>query len=128
MSETALFIGVDIGTTGVRSVVYQSDGNALATAAEEYPLHTDQSGAAEQDPDMLLAAMERVIQKTVQDIGAAAAQVKGLCFSTVLHSLVCLDEAGQPLMPMMTWADTRGQMIKEELKNHINVQAVYART
>ena len=128
MSETALFIGVDIGTTGVRSVVYQPDGTALATAAEEYPLHTDQSGAAEQDPDMLLAAMERVIQKTVQDIGAAATQVKGLCFSTVLHSLVCLDEAGKPLMPMMTWADTRGQMIKEELKNHINMQAVYART
>ena len=128
MNDNALFIGVDIGTTGVRAVIYGIDGKAWSVSSEEYALHTDQSGIAEQDPDEIFAAMENVIMETVQEIGAAAVNIKGISFSSVLHSFLCLDQQGRPLTQLMTWADSRGQIVREELRNKIHSQAVYRRT
>jgi gluconokinase len=59
--RTPLWIGIDIGTTGVRAVAYQPDGQSLQAAAKEYPLYTPQAGWAEQDPDEIVSTMESAV-------------------------------------------------------------------
>ena len=123
----SIIIGVDIGTTGVRSVAYRL-GNAAATATEEYPLFTDQSGVAEQDADVIMMATEAVIARTVQQLGAEVSDVKGLAFSSVFHSFLAIGEDGRPLTRLMTWADTRSQIYLDEVKELMDWDASYHRT
>jgi gluconokinase len=123
-----MLIGVDIGTTGVRSVAYCLDGSSAALATEEYPLFTNQSGIAEQEADTILMAMEAVISRTVRLLGEGARQVKGIGFSSVFHSFLAVDEEGRPLTRLMTWADTRGQIYLDEVKQKLDAKAAYRRT
>lgn len=97
-----IIIGIDIGTTGVRSVAYQSgQSNAHAIATEEYPLFTDQTGVAEQDANSILLATVAVIKRTVAQLGDEAKNVRGLAISSVLHSFIALSEEGSPLTRLM---------------------------
>lgn len=124
----SIIIGVDIGTTGVRSVAYRVNGSASAIATEEYPLFTDQSGIAEQDADTIVAAVEAVITRTVMQLKGKALQIKGVALSSVLHSFLAVGEDGHPLRRMMTWADSRGQIYLEEVKAKLDEDALYQRT
>ncbi len=126
--DQPVMIGIDIGTTGIRSVAYRLNGSATAIATEEYPLFTDQSGIAEQDADNIMMALEAVAARTVQLLETEAVQIKGIALSSALHSFLALDEQGRPLSRLMTWADTRGQIVLEELKGQLDTQALYRRT
>lgn len=124
----SIMIGVDIGTTGVRSVAYRLDGSATAAATDEYPLFTDQSGMAEQDVDTIVIAVESVIARTVRLLGREVKSVRGIALSGVLHSFLPVDDKGKPLSRLLTWADTRGQIYLDEIKERVDVQALYHRT
>lgn len=124
----SIMIGVDIGTTGIRSVAYRLDGSSTAIQTEEYPLSTDQSGVADQDADTIMMALEAVLARTVKLLKEEAAQVKGVAFSSVLHSFLAIGEDGRPLSRLMTWADTRGQIYLEEVKGKLDAAASYHRT
>ena len=44
-------LGIDIGTSATKSVLFSEDGKAYASASYEYPLYQPNPGWAEQDPD-----------------------------------------------------------------------------
>ena len=46
----AYILGVDIGTSGTKTVLFAEDGTPVSSATYEYPLYTPQNGYAEQDP------------------------------------------------------------------------------
>ena len=121
-------MGVDIGTTGVRAVVYRPDGAALANQSIEYPLHTPEAGWAEQDPEEIYQATLTVIRRAVQQAKLPAKDITGLCFSSVFHSLIPVDESGAALHPMLIWADSRSQRYTEKIKAEHDGQAIYAKT
>ncbi|VFS56639.1 Autoinducer 2 kinase LsrK [Leminorella grimontii] len=124
-----IIIGIDIGTTGVRSVAYQSgQSTAHAIATEEYPLFTDQTGVAEQDANSILLSTVAVIKRTVAQLGDDAKNVRGLAISSVLHSFLALAEEGTPLTRLMTWGDSRSQIYLDEVKSQIDVERLYHRT
>ena len=52
MSER-LFVGLDVGTSGSRAVLYDTSGHQIATTHHGYPLETPHPGWAEQDPDLI---------------------------------------------------------------------------
>ena len=106
-------IGVDIGTTSTKSVAFTVDGRAVAEHSVGYPLDEPSPGYAEQDPALILDAVRR----TVADVAAACdGRVRGLSFSTAMHSLIGLDAAGAPLTPSVTWADARASAQAERLR------------
>src|SRR5271165_4117005 len=103
-------IGVDIGTTSTKAVAFDADGRILAQHAVEYPLLTPVPGAAEQDPDEIVAAVKHALAAVVAQSAAARASagpVACVSFSAAMHSLIALDESGRPLTRSITWADTR---------------------
>jgi xylulokinase len=92
------FVGIDVGTTGVKGVAIDGDGRVLATATAEYPLSRPHPGWSEQDPaDWFLAAEECVRQLPEGPIG----------FSGQMHGLVVLDANGEVLRPAILWNDQR---------------------
>lgn len=97
-------IGIDIGTSGTKSVLFDTDGKVVASALEEYPLHQPKNGWAEQDP----ADWWNAVCKTLKSITEkAAGDIVGIGLSGQMHGLVMLDENGDVIRNSIIWCDGR---------------------
>jgi gluconokinase len=107
MFERSGVVGVDVGTTSAKVLLFDPAGAVLAESAGEYPLDAPQPGWAEQDPDVIVAAVLDGLSSVAATARAQRVAVAGLALSTAMHSLLALDAAGRRLTPLLTWADRR---------------------
>ena len=121
-------IGVDIGTTGCRTVIHRTDGKLLANQSFDYPLYTPYPSWAEQDPEEIFQAVLSVIKKAVLQANLAPEKLAGMCFGSVFHSFIPVDKDGNALWRMMNWADTRSQLYTEQLKAENDAKTIYSNT
>ncbi|MCL5024935.1 MAG: gluconokinase [Chloroflexi bacterium] len=126
--RTGYVIGLDIGTSGCRAVVFDGECRQLAEAAGEYPHLFPRPGWAEQDPDAIFAAVLKAVRQAVDAAQARPGQVRALGISAIFHGMLAVDAAGNPLTRANTWADTRAGRQAEEARKVVDAQAVYART
>lgn len=98
-------IGIDLGTSGTKTVLFDEKANVINSATIEYPLYQEKNGWAEQDPtDWWNAARDTL--KIVTD-GIDASQIAGIGISGQMHGLVMLDEKGEVLRKSIIWCDQR---------------------
>ncbi len=121
-------IGIDIGTTGSRAVIYQQDGKTLASQSVEYPLYTPQAAWAEQDPEEILKGVLKVLKEAIAEAQLAPQDIAGICFSSAMHSLIPVDKDGTPLDRMQTWADSRAQDYIGDIKASEDGNKIYFKT
>jgi gluconokinase len=100
-------IGLDLGTSRVKAVAFEPCGQALSAHAVEVAIASPAPGRAEQDPDELVSAAAQVTAAVVDDLTAQGHRVMGLGLSAAMHSLLALDRAGRPLVPLLVFADNR---------------------
>ncbi len=125
-SEPAgVVIGIDIGTTSTKSVAYDVTGRAGASHAVAYPLAEPHPGYAEQDPDVIVAAVLATVREVV---ARTAGPVLAVSFSTAMHALIGLDAEGRPLTPSVTWADSRASAQAERIRASPGGLALHRRT
>lgn len=108
-------IGVDIGTSGTKTVLFDEAGNALASHLVEYPLYQPQIGWAEQDPEDWWRATFTSIQAVVGKSGVRPSEIKGVGLSGQMHGLVLLGRDGQLLRRSIIWCDQRTTAEADEL-------------
>jgi xylulokinase len=106
-------IGVDVGTTAVKAISIDEQGEVLARAEESYALSIPHPGWAEQDPDDWVRAAERAL---------AALEPEPLGFSGQMHGLVALDEHDVPLRPAILWNDQRTAAECAEIERRIGLE------
>lgn len=126
MSER-LFVGLDVGTSGSRAVLYDTSGRQVATTHHGYPLETPHPGWAEQDPDLI---WQRIVE-TLADLSKlvpAGATIEALGISSICHSLVGVDRASRPVTPSIIWADLRSHHQVEQLRGRVDARALYEST
>ncbi|HLS92881.1 MAG TPA: gluconokinase [Microbacterium sp.] len=119
-------IGIDMGTTATKVVAYRVDGSSAAQASHGYPLDEPVPGHAEQDPERILEAVHRGVRDVVEQVGAE--RVRGLSFSSAMHSIMALAGDGTPLTPVVTWADTRAAEEAGRLRDSGSGLALHRRT
>ncbi len=107
MPGTALIVGLDVGTTGVKAVAFGLGSGWRRVALREYPLLQPTEDQAVQDPPTVLAAIAEALAECVQAAGEA--QVIAISVSAAMHGLIALDAELQPLTPLITWADARAR-------------------
>jgi xylulokinase len=78
-----LLIGVDVGTSSVKTVLVNLHGDLLAADRLEYPMHRPHAGWAENDPDDWVNAVEGGIRKVLQLSRIDPSRVIGLCIVSV---------------------------------------------
>lgn len=110
-------IGIDIGTSGTKSVLFDTQGNVIASELVEYPLYQPQNGWAEQDPEDWWQA----VCKTLNVITASAidGEICGIGLSGQMHGLVMLDECGEVIRNSIIWCDGRTVAECEEIEEII---------
>ena len=100
-------IGVDIGTSGCKSILIDSEGKVIGSSLQEYPLFTPQPGWAEQHPSDWWKSVQIGIRQLLQETGISGNTVKSLGLSGQMHGLVALDKDSQVLRPAILWNDQR---------------------
>lgn len=121
-------LGVDIGTTSTKAVVFNLEGKVQCQHAVEYPLYTPVPGAAEQDPDEIVSAVKESIREAIKQSGIHVNMFKLVSFSAAMHSLIAVDEEGNPLTKSITWADQRSEPWVRKLKKDGSGHDIYRRT
>jgi len=100
-------LGIDLGTSGTRTVLFDPDGKVVAAKTAEYPLYQPHNGWAEQEPEDWWQAAVDTIGHVVRESGVDPRDIAALGISGQMHGLVMLDGRGEPLRRCIIWADQR---------------------
>jgi len=90
--EMIYTLGVDIGTSGTKTILIDKNGNVIKSHTVEYPLYQPQNGYAEQNPLDWYNAVIKTISVVVNESGVSPEHIKGIGLSGQMHGLVMLDE------------------------------------
>jgi xylulokinase len=100
-------LGIDVGTTGAKALLVDITGKVIASATEEYPLHTPRPGWAEQDPHDWWRGTVAAIRRVISASGARPENIRGLGLSGQQHGSVFLDKDHNVLREALLWCDQR---------------------
>lgn len=128
MSKMSYYLGVDIGTTCTKAVLFGDKGQVISMHHVGYPLYSPSPNVAEQDPDEILQAVKTSIYIAIQQSKIDINDVKLVSFSAAMHSVIAIDQKGKPLTNCITWADTRATDWAEKIKKEMNGHEIYKRT
>ncbi len=106
MPADALFLGIDVGTTGCKALLTDAEGGIRAEATRDYALHTPRPAWSEQDPHDWADACAEAIREVVARAGGAG-RVAAVGLTGQMHGLVLLDGQGQVIRPAILWNDQR---------------------
>ncbi|MBQ6789670.1 MAG: xylulokinase [Clostridia bacterium] len=100
-------IGIDIGTSGTKTVMFDKNGAKIASATVEYPLYQPQNGWAEQDAADWWRASAESCKTVIEESGIDPHDVAAVGLSGQMHGLVMLDGEGNVLRRSIIWCDGR---------------------
>ena len=111
----AYLVGIDIGTSGTKTVLFDEKGTVIASHTVEYPLYQPQNGYAEQEPDDWWNATVESLRAVLAKSGVPAGEIAGVGLSGQMHGLVMLDEKDEVIRRSIIWCDQRTAAECEEM-------------
>ncbi|MEX0727925.1 MAG: xylulokinase [Planctomycetaceae bacterium] len=102
-----VYLGIDIGTSGTKTLAMNDRGAILASASAEYPLASPQPGWSEQEPSDWWKAAIATVTKCLSTGKFKPQNVKGIGLSGQMHGSVFLDKKGNVIRPALLWNDQR---------------------
>lgn len=103
----AYLIGIDVGTSGTKTLLADADGRIAARATVDYPLHAPRPAWAEQDAEDWWNAAVEGIRRVLNEASVRPEDVAGIGVTGQMHSSVLLDAAGRVVRPPILWCDGR---------------------
>ena len=100
-------LGIDIGTSGTKTLLCDKRGRVLATATAAHTLETPKPDWSEQDPAQWWSATRKAVKAVLKKAKLDGAKVTGIGLSGQMHGGVFLDDAGAVLRPAILWNDQR---------------------
>ncbi|MEM7424331.1 MAG: FGGY family carbohydrate kinase, partial [Pseudomonadota bacterium] len=101
------FLGLDLGTSGLRGLLVDEAGAPIGDAVADYAVSTPRTGWSEQDPAAWVSACETVIGALRAAHPQSIAALRGIAVSGHMHGAVLVDAAGAVIRPCLLWNDTR---------------------
>lgn len=119
-----MYLGIDLGTTGLKCVMYEKDGTVLSEYNEEYPLIFIGS-FVEQDSNLWWSKIVEAVKGLAAECGG---EVEALSISTQGISFVPVDEKGNTLYNSINWLDMRAKEESDLLAEHFGVDTLFKKT
>src|SRR5215210_2314195 len=99
-----MLLGLDLGTSSVKALLMEENGEAVGEGSAPYPVRAPRPGWAESSPEEWWSA---VLGATEAAVGRHGGEVAAVGLSGQMHGVVLADEGGFPLRPAVLWADAR---------------------
>ena len=114
MSKAVL--GIDVGTSGTRSLIVGRDGKLIAQAAAEHTLSHPRPSWSEQDPAEWWQAAEKSVREALARSALSGEDIAAVGLSGQMHGLVMLDADNEIIRPAILWNDQRTVRECEEIE------------
>jgi len=121
----AYLIGIDIGTTAVKSVLFDDEGHLIRSSSREYQTMFLQEGYVEQDPEVLWHETLNTLKELTAESTQAERAVSAIAVSSQAPTLLPLDAAGQPIRNAVIWMDRRSDKQCNELRASIGQDTIF---
>ncbi len=120
MGKTVKVITYDVGTTGIKTCLFEIGGTIKLIDAEMggYGLYILEGGGAEQDPAEWWSAMCATTRRLLQKTGVDPGEIAGISFCSQMQGLVLVDENGSPVRRAMSYMDQRARRELQEGMGH----------
>ena len=102
-----MYLGLDLGTSGLKGMLIDERQNLIAVADAHYDVSHPHPGWSEQEPRAWVNAVEEILAELNATVPSAMAALKSISFSGHMHGAVLLDKSGEVLRPCILWNDTR---------------------
>ncbi len=112
----AYLMGIDLGTSSLKTLVADEKGHVVAQASQAYQFDSPHGGYSEQDPEVWWNACVKTIRACLAGGAVKADEIKALSFSGQMHGAVLLDGAGHVIRPAILHNDARSGRQVRELK------------
>ncbi len=112
-------IGIDLGTSGTKTVLFDREGNVIISKTIEYPMYQPKNGYAEQDPADWYNAAVNTVKYCVTQSGVDPKDIVGVGISGQMHGLVMLDEKNDVIRKSIIWCDQRTADEVEQLNREV---------
>ncbi len=112
-------LGIDLGTSGLKTVLFDTSAKKIASASFEYDIISLQNGWAEQDPAIWWEATLYCLKKIMQESNVNAKDIKGIGISGQMHGLVMLDKNGAVIRNAILWCDGRTKKQCDEITEKV---------
>jgi gluconokinase len=121
-------VGIDLGTSAVKVLAVTPEGREVASGSEFYGLATPQPDFVEQDADAVYRATMHVLASVLSEVRMRGNEVAAIGFSSAMHGVLCVDEAGEPISRAITWLDRRAHAIADGWRADGTAASLYAAT
>lgn len=119
-------IGVDIGTTSTKAILFDEKGIARKRLSAGYPILSPEPSFREMDPDAIMKAVCQTIREVAGTVPTDAIQM--VSFSSMMHSVIAVDKEGKPLTNCIIWADCRSEEYVRRFTESGEGLSIYRRT
>lgn len=107
-------LGIDLGTSSVKAMLFDAEQGVIAVRAEEYGVDIAHPGWAQQSPALWWESLVRVLRWLESHYREAYRSVCAVGYSGQMHGMVLTDAKGKPVRPAVIWLDQRaGRQMKE---------------
>ena len=126
-SPNACVVGVDIGASGCKAIVFGSDGNGntRGSAQREYSRNTPNPGWVELDAEQWWLTVADTIKLAVKTSNITPEQIKSLGVSTETDGVVPIGDYGKPLRPYIHWSDARCYPQYDWILKNTDIEKIY---
>lgn len=118
-------LGIDIGTSACKAVVFRFDGTVAASADSDYPIYYPKKGWAEQDPKEWWQGACKAVKQVLEKGNIKGEEIAGIGVDGQSWSAVALDKSGEVLTNTPIWMDTRAKDICEERNSKIGFENIF---
>ena len=122
-----LLLGLDVGTTSVKAVVYGVDGMAVGAASMPTPTHIPRPGWAYFRPNELWDTVVLAIRRAIADVPDPS-RIAAVAVASMGESGVLIDAQGAPAADSIAWYDNRSRPQARWLAEHIGKDELFARS
>lgn len=127
--EETIVLAFDIGTSGVRSSLFDTRGDEIAGSQASLSNNfSELTGGVDVDADALVDFATRAMDIAVARAEGFVSRIDYVAASCFWHSLVGVDDQGSAVTPLLGWADTRAADAVPELRSRFNERQVHPRT
>jgi gluconokinase len=122
------YIGIDIGTTGVRSNIFDIEGNQIGFDYKEYPTICTEKGMLELDPNYVFKSLLEVVKNSIDKCNISSKSIRSIGMSSQMHSFIAVDKDGNNLTNVITWGDTRSINEAKFIEKNYDSNELYRKT
>ncbi|WLS76974.1 xylulokinase [Erwinia pyri] len=110
-----MYLGIDAGTSEIKTLVIDAQGGIVATAGAKLTLQRPHPHWSEQDPAEWWQALQQAMTELRQKVGEQWGEIRAIGLSGQMHGAVLLDKENRVLRPCILWNDTRSAAECDEL-------------